>query len=59
MRKCRVRPGSRTDLSKEQAYVFCSLAADFYVTQFVNGDKGSHGMLKKGVLILEFVNGIG
>jgi hypothetical protein len=41
---------SRTNLSREQAYAFCSLAVDFHVTQTVNGEKGIHGMLKKGLL---------
>jgi acetamidase/formamidase len=41
---------SRTNLSAEQAYAFCSLAVDFHVTQTVNGEKGIHGMLKKGLL---------
>ena len=41
---------SRTNLSREQAYAFCSLAVDFRVTQTVNGEKGVHGMLKKGLL---------
>jgi acetamidase/formamidase len=41
---------SRTNLSREQAYAFCSLSVDFHVTQSVNGEKGVHGMLKKGVL---------
>ncbi len=40
----------RTNLSREQAYAFCSLAVDFHVTQSVNGEKGVHGMLKKGQL---------
>lgn len=40
----------RANLSKEQAYQFCSLAVDFHVTQTVNGEKGVHGMLKKGLL---------
>jgi acetamidase/formamidase len=40
----------RTNLSKEQAYQFCSLAVDFHVTQTVNGEKGVHGMLRKGLL---------
>ena len=29
-----------TDLTRVQAYQFCSLAADFRVTQTVNGEKG-------------------
>lgn len=41
---------SRTNLSREQAYAFCSLAVDFHVTQSVNGEKGVHGLLKKGLL---------
>ena len=41
----------RTNLSREQAYQFCSLAVDFHVTQTVNGEKGVHGMLRKGLLI--------
>lgn len=41
---------SRTNLSREQAYAFCSLAVDFRVTQSVNGEKGVHGMLRKGQL---------
>jgi acetamidase/formamidase len=41
---------ARTQLSREQAYSFCSLATDFHVTQTVNGVKGIHGLLKKGLL---------
>ena len=41
---------ARSNLSREQAYQFCSLAVDFRVTQTVNGEKGIHGMLKKGLL---------
>ena len=41
---------SRTNLSDADAYQFCSLAVDFRVTQTVNGEKGVHGMLKKGLL---------
>jgi len=40
----------RTNLSREQAYQFCSLAVDFHVTQSVNGEKGVHGLLRKGLL---------
>jgi acetamidase/formamidase len=42
--------GTRSNLSREQAYQFCSLAVDFHVTQTVNGEKGIHGMLRKGLL---------
>ena len=42
--------GARTNLSAGEAYQFCSLAVDFRVTQTVNGEKGVHGMLRKGLL---------
>src|ERR1700712_4718239 len=41
---------SRPNLSRQEAYQFCSLAVDFHVTQTVNGEKGVHGLLKKGLL---------
>lgn len=41
---------ARSSLSRDQAYQFCSLAVDFHVTQTVNGEKGVHGMLRKGLL---------
>jgi acetamidase/formamidase len=41
---------SRSNLTPGQAYQFCSLAVDFRVTQTVNGEKGVHGMLRKGLL---------
>ncbi len=41
---------SRSNLSREQAYMLCSLAVDFHVTQSVNGEKGIHGMLRKSLL---------
>lgn len=41
---------ARSNLSREEAYQFCSLAVDFHVTQSVNGEKGVHGLLKKGLL---------
>jgi acetamidase/formamidase len=40
----------RTNLSKEDAYTLCSLAADLHVTQTVNGSKGIHVMLRKSLL---------
>jgi acetamidase/formamidase len=40
----------RTNLSKEDAYTLCSLAADLHVTQTVNGSKGIHVMLQKSLL---------
>ena len=41
---------ARSTLTADQAYQFCSLAVDFRVTQAVNGEKGVHGMLRKGLL---------
>ena len=37
-------------LSPEDAYSFCSLAADLHVTQLVDGNKGIHAMLPKDCL---------
>ena len=41
---------SRSKLTRDQAYQLCSLAVDFHVTQTVNGEKGVHGMLRRGLL---------
>jgi acetamidase/formamidase len=41
---------ARTNLSREDAYTLCSLAADLRVTQVVNGTKGIHVMLAKSML---------
>jgi len=41
---------ARAGVSEADAYQFCSLAVDFHVTQTVNGEKGVHGMLKKGLM---------
>ena len=43
----------RGGLSRDHAYASCSLAVDFRVTQTVNGEKGVHGMLRKGLLFDE------
>jgi acetamidase/formamidase len=40
----------RSNLSKEDAYTLCSLAADLRVTQVVNQHKGIHVMLAKSAL---------
>ena len=40
----------RTNLSREDAYTLCSLAADLRITQVVNGAKGIHVMLEKALL---------
>ncbi|WP_332694010.1 acetamidase/formamidase family protein [Bosea sp. (in: a-proteobacteria)] len=40
----------RTKLSREEAYMLCSLAADLRVTQTVNGIKGIHCMLLKSLV---------
>jgi acetamidase/formamidase len=36
-------------LSKEEAYVLSSIAADFEITQLVDGRKGVHGMIAKAI----------
>lgn len=41
---------ARTNLSPLDAYQMCSMAADFHVTQTVNGVKGVHGMLLKSLI---------
>ena len=41
---------TRSNLSREEAYQLCSLAVDFHVTQTVNGEKGVHGMLRRGLI---------
>ncbi|MCQ4161482.1 acetamidase/formamidase family protein [Roseomonas sp. GC11] len=41
---------ARAGISAAEAYQFCSLAVDFRVTQTVNGEKGVHGLLRKGLL---------
>ncbi len=40
----------RTNLSRNQAYMLCSLAGDLRVTQTVDGNKGVHMMMAKGRL---------
>lgn len=42
--------GSRSRLIKLEAYQLCSLDVDFRVTQAVNGDKGVHGINRKGLI---------
>ena len=39
--------GQRAGLSREDAYMLCSLAADLRVTQTVNGSKGVHCIIAK------------
>ncbi len=41
---------ARTNLSRTQAYMLCSLAGDLHVTQTVDGNKGVHMMLAKASL---------
>lgn len=40
----------RTELSREQAYMLCSLQGNLRVTQTVDGEKGCHMMLSRSVL---------
>ena len=42
--------GEKRDLSREDAYTLCSLAADLRVTQTVNGSKGIHCMIAKSIV---------
>jgi len=42
--------GEIRQLSREDAYTLCSLAADLRVTQTVNGSKGIHCMIAKSVI---------
>lgn len=39
--------GERAGLSREDAYMLCSLAADLRITQAVNGNRGVHCMIEK------------
>jgi len=41
----------RSNLTRNQAYMLCSLVADFHVTQLVDINKGVHGILKKRFLL--------
>jgi acetamidase/formamidase len=41
---------ARTKLTRDEAYMLCSLAADLRVTQTVNGSKGIHCMLAKSLM---------
>jgi acetamidase/formamidase len=42
--------GEKRNLSREDAYTLCSLAADLRVTQTVNGSKGIHCMIDKTIV---------
>ena len=42
--------GEKRNLSREDAYTLCSLAADLRVTQAVNGSKGVHCMIEKAIV---------
>ena len=42
--------GEKRNLSREDAYTLCSLAADLRVTQTVNGSKGIHCMIAKSLV---------
>jgi acetamidase/formamidase len=42
--------GEQGGLSPQDAYTLCSLAADFRVTQTVNGSKGVHALLLKNLV---------
>jgi acetamidase/formamidase len=42
--------GEKANLSREDAYMLCSLAADLRVTQAVNGSRGIHVMIEKTIV---------
>lgn len=42
---------ARVGITRQEAYAFCSLAADVRVTQVVNGAKGVHVMMDKALLM--------
>ena len=42
--------GEKRGLSREDAYMLCSLAVDFRITQSVNVSRGVHAMLRKELL---------
>ena len=39
-----------TGISKDDAYMLSSIAADFHITQLVDGKKGVHGMILKSIV---------
>jgi len=40
---------SEKHLSRDEAYILCSIAADLHVTQLVDGTKGVHAMVAKSI----------
>jgi acetamidase/formamidase len=40
---------SEKGMTREEAYILCSLAADLHVTQLVDGTKGIHAMIAKSI----------
>ena len=41
---------ARAGISREDAYMLCSLAGDLRITQTVNGNKGVHMMMETALL---------
>jgi acetamidase/formamidase len=41
---------SEKGMSRDEAYILCSLAVDLRVTQLVDDTKGIHAMLPKSIL---------
>ena len=41
---------ARSGITREEAYMLCSLAADLRITQTVNGNKGVHCMIEKALV---------
>jgi len=42
---------ARLDITKEAAYMLCSLAGDLRITQTVNREKGVHMMMSKSHIL--------
>src|SRR5262249_28101325 len=41
---------SETGIHRDDAYMLSSIAADFHITQLVDGKKGVHGMILKSIV---------
>ena len=50
MNDVRDEVSKRAQISREDAYMLCSLAGDLRITQTVNREKGVHMMMAKNLL---------
>jgi acetamidase/formamidase len=51
LRRMIVEVSAQIGISKAEAYMLCSLAADLRITQTVNREKGVHMMIDKALLV--------